>query len=677
MHQFPACFAALPDKVVMAQQKANIGKARAAEIRRGDQLIAYTMASLVVLMAIVYALTPAPEDVVSHSDPVWFAMAALAAGTVVRVYLTGRSALSRRTALILTIFEFSVLTFLIVCFAQRYSQPAAFVLKSPTFVWLFVLISLRCLRFDPIEILAAGGAAVLGWASVLVWTLMESPTGSVTRDFVAYMSGSRILIGAEIEKLIALSVFTAALAMAMHRGETFLRDLSTRTYELARTLRKEKLLIRKLEVETRERRDANARLRDALYKDALTGLGSAAWLEIQIEEISNASSRSGPLLVQIDLCQFRQFNDVLGHHHGDNILSSAARLLEARFSNRAQVFRVSSDEFALLLDGGIAQIDGDEICRELLDLFDAPLGSGSARFSGGVNIGAALATHRDGAKQLLSDASLALNAAKRRGRQHAQLYSQKQRERAETLTRIELALPKALKHKELFLGYQPIMHLKTRRLAGWEALLRWNSPELGDIAPSDFIPVLEETGRIDDIGCKIVSQAVEDAKTMSRRLGRTDLFVSVNVSAKQLNAPELLIEAVKTAAMGFPNLKLELTESCVANDPESASAVLFELKRAGALLAIDDFGTGMSSLAHIQRYPFDTLKLDKTFIQSEQHLLTRGIVQLAHAIGLSTIAEGIETQEDMIRLTEMGATYGQGYLWGRAAPVSAWLDHAF
>jgi len=661
----------------MAQQKANIGKARAAEIRRGDQLIAYTMAGLVVLMAVVYALTPAPEDVVSRSDPVWFAMAALAAGTIVRVYLTGRSALSRRTALILTIFEFSVLTFLIVFFAQRYSQPAAFVLKSPTFVWLFVLISLRSLRFDPVEILVAGGAAVLGWASVLAWTLMESPTGSVTRDFVAYMSGSRILIGAEIEKLIALSVFTAALAMAMHRGESFLRDLSARTYELAKTLRKEKLLIRKLEVETLERKDANARLRDALYKDALTGLGSAAWLEIQIEELSNSSSKSGPLLALIDLCQFRQFNDVLGHHHGDTILISAARLLETGFSDRAQVFRVSSDEFALLIDCGVSVIDGHEICSEVLELFDAPLGSGAARFSGGVNIGAAVATNRDGANQLLSNASLALNAAKRRGRQHAKVYSQKQRERVETLTRIELALPRALKHKELFLAYQPIMHLQTRRLAGWEALLRWNSPELGELAPSDFIPVLEESGRIDEIGCRIVGQAVEDAKIMSRRLGRADLFVSVNVSAKQLNSPELLVEAVKSAASDFDNLKLELTESCVANDPDAASKVLFQLQRAGALLAIDDFGTGMSSLAHLQRFPFSTMKLDKSFVQSDQDLLTRAIIQLAQSLGLTTIAEGIETREDMHRLSDMGATFGQGYLWGRAAPVAAWLDHVF
>lgn len=649
------------------------GKKRAAEVRRGDQLIAYTMAGLIVLMATVYALTPAPGDVASHTDPVWLAMAALAGGTVVRIHLTRSSALSRPAAIVLTIFEFSVLIFLIVCFAQRYSQPPAFVLKSPTFVWLFVLISLRALRFDPLEILVAGGAAVLGWLGVLAWTLMDSPTGTMTRDFVAYMTGARILVGAEIEKLIALSVFTASLAMAMNRGESFLRDLSARTHELAKTLRKEKLLIRKLEAETRERIEANARLRDALYKDTLTGAASSAWLDIKISELSNAPSRFHLALVLIDLCQFRQFNDVLGHEHGNNILISSAKLLDSRFANRAQVFRVSSDEFALLIGDAASLTECEAICGELLNLFEAPIGSDGARFSAGINIGAALATNRDEARHLLSNASLALNAAKRRGRQHSQIYSQEQRARAEALSRIELALPGALERDELYLAYQPIVHLQTRRLAGWEALLRWNSAKLGDIAPSDFVPVLEETGRINEIGRRILGQAARDAAAMSGQLGRSDLFVSVNVSAKQLNAPEPLIEAVGTALAGFPNLKLELTESCVANDPDAASEVLARLKHAGAQLAIDDFGTGMSSLAHIHRYPFDTIKLDKTFVGSEQNLLTRGIVQLAHAVRLSTIAEGIESREDMVRLRDMGATYGQGYLWGRAAPVSAWL----
>ncbi|HRI99191.1 MAG TPA: bifunctional diguanylate cyclase/phosphodiesterase [Hyphomonas sp.] len=631
------------------------------------------MAGLILLMAIVYSLSPAPGDVASHSDPVWIAMAALAAGTVVRILLTRRSALTRSVALLLTVFEFSVLIFLIVCFAQRYSQPSAFVLKSPTFVWLFVLISLRALRFDPLEILVAGGAAVMGWAVVLAWTLADSPPGTVTRDFVAYMTGSRILIGAEVEKLIALSMFTAALAMAMHRGESFLRDLWTRTHELAKTLRKEKLLIRKLEAETQERVRANTLLRDALYKDSLTGSASSAWLDLQIEERSSLTERASLLLVLIDLCQFRQFNEVLGHNQGNGILISAARLLEADYAGRAQVFRVSSDEFALLFDDEISVSDSEAVCRELLQLFELPLGTGAARFSGGVNIGAALAKNGSEAIHLRSNASLALNAAKRRGRQHSQVYSKDQRARAEALARIELALPDALKRRELFLAYQPIVHLQTRRLAGWEALLRWNSPEFGEVAPSDFIPVLEETGRIDQIGCEILGEAVRDAEAMSRQLGRSDLFVSVNVSAKQLNAPEPLISAVGEAVSRYANLKLELTESCVANDPDSASEVLFRLKRAGALLAIDDFGTGMSSLAHIHRYPFDTIKLDRTFVQSEHGQLTRGIVQLADSIRLSTIAEGIETRAQMTQMRDMGATYGQGFLWGRAAPLSSWL----
>jgi len=415
------------------------------------------------------------------------------------------------------------------------------------------------------------------------------------------------------------------------------------------------------------------------YHDTLTGLPNRALLLDRLDQAlarHHADGRPVALLL-LDLDNFKVINDSLGHQAGDALLVEVSRALRSLLGPADTVARLGGDEFVVLLP----DVDGPQHAAEVADRIAQrlrwPFTVANREVVVSTSIGVALSepgnTQPD---RLLRGADLALYTAKDSGRACHALFDPRMETSAIERLELESALRFALQRDEFQLYYQPIMHLQSGALMGWEALLRWQHPQRGPISPAVFIPVAEETGLIVPIGRWVLETACQQARTWLDRSGGHALTMSVNVSARQFQDPTLIDDiarAVETTRIPPHCLKLEITESAVMRDGEAAVRTLQQLKQLGIQLAIDDFGTGYSSLAYLKRFPVDTLKIDRSFVDGlgrEGHdtAIVRSIVALATTLELSVTAEGVETPNQQAALRGLGCDFGQGYLFGRPAP---------
>jgi EAL domain-containing protein (putative c-di-GMP-specific phosphodiesterase class I) len=281
------------------------------------------------------------------------------------------------------------------------------------------------------------------------------------------------------------------------------------------------------------------------------------------------------------------------------------------------------------------------------------------------------------AEDLLKDAELAMYHAKRTGGDRIDVFKEAMRARKSDRLSVESDLRRALERDEIMILYQPIVRLEDRAVAGFEALARWNHPKLGRLSPAEFINIAEETGLIVELGLFVLDRAARQLSTWQRTLRhREPLFASVNVSSRQLLRHDL-IQDLRTvlgrAPLARGSLKLELTESAVMENPEHAAQMLHRIRELGAGLALDDFGTGYSSLAYLQRFPFDTIKIDQSFVRMSakgtRPVILRSMIALAHDLGMDVVAEGAETDSDAVELFQLGCEYAQGFVFGE--PMSA------
>jgi diguanylate cyclase (GGDEF)-like protein/PAS domain S-box-containing protein len=423
----------------------------------------------------------------------------------------------------------------------------------------------------------------------------------------------------------------------------------------------------------------------AMTTDALTGLGNRAYLVEGIERALAAPGEQRYALLFLDLDGFKLVNDSLGHITGDRLLAGIAQRLRNALAEhaaehpgvRVYASRLGGDEFALLMSGGDS-LDpanlADRILRVISERFQF---EGRDVFTG-VSIGIAFgdpAYHS--AEEILRDADTALYRAKTRGRGRLEIFDPTMRASAMARMEMETGLRHALERNELRVYYQPKVDLRSGALIGFEALARWIHPERGLISPGEFIPVAEETGLIVPIGMWALEEGCRQmCRWIKQEPRAAELALSVNLSLRQFSQPDLC-ECIQRVLeeTGFPadRLCLEITESVLAEDMEGARATLDRLKAAGIGLKLDDFGTGYSSLSYLCRLPFDSLKIDRSFVMrmndsQETAGIIRTIVNLANDLHLDIIAEGIETRDQMIRLQELGCQYGQGFYFGR--PVS-------
>lgn len=427
---------------------------------------------------------------------------------------------------------------------------------------------------------------------------------------------------------------------------------------------------------TASRRAQDQLLSDAVH-DRVTGLPNRALLLDRIEREISAAGRK-PVntlyLMLIDLDRFKAVNDGLGHETGDGLLKIVGRRLAAIASEHDTVARMPGDQFAILFHGDRPKRDILPFTDKVRATVSKPVNMRPQEIFLTASIG--VSALREGsltAEGLVKDAAVALYEAKRRGKDTVEFFREAMRDDRTELVVLEQELRRALERNEIEVLYQPVARLADMELAGFEALVRWRHKSLGLLAPEAFLGVAETTGIIKDIGRYVLNEAGRQLGSWQRAFRPHDpLFVAVNVSSTQFLAADL-IDDVKSLLtrenLVRDTLKIEVTESVVMESPEKVIQILDRLKQMGIGLACDDFGTGYSSLSTLRRLPFDTLKIDRSFIEVESDdakaaLILESIILLAHDLGLAVVAEGIQSQDDVDRLGALACDFGQGYFIG-------------
>lgn len=433
---------------------------------------------------------------------------------------------------------------------------------------------------------------------------------------------------------------------------------------------------RRIDERTRELRQSEDKLLHEALHDTLTTLPNRVLL---IDRLGQALERTrrqlayGFAVLFLDFDGFKIINDSLGHAEGDALLVSLARRLQAAVRSMDTVSRLGGDEFVILLDNVPNEAEVvrtvERLQRELAQPFDL----NGQRVFVTASIGLVLSAqhHYQTPDEILRDADTAMYQAKASGKARYMVFDDSMRKQVIARLTVESELREAIERQEFSLHYQPILDLRTQQVAGFEALLRWQHPTRGFVSPMEFIPVAEETGLIVPIGRWVLREAVRQmAEWHQRSTSNQKLTISVNLSARQFKQTRLADEvSLALAETNLPAkaLKLEITESAFMEEAEAAVYTLNRLRALGVQVQIDDFGTGYSSLSYLHRFPIDTLKVDRSFIsrmgQEGQHSeIVRTIVTLAHDLGMTVIAEGVETAEQLEHVKQMACELGQGYL---------------
>jgi len=421
-------------------------------------------------------------------------------------------------------------------------------------------------------------------------------------------------------------------------------------------------------------------LHDAVH-DNLTGLPNRQLYLDRLEAVlafAKADPTVKPTVLVIDLDRFKQVNDSVGMAVGDSILLTLARRLGRLLKPQDTLARLAGDQFSLILMSEKEPARVIAFAETLRKALRAPITFNEREIFLTASVGIALADgqpHRN--EEVLKDAELAMYHAKRIGGDRIEVFKPAMRARKTDRLTLESDLRRAIEREEITILYQPIIRLEDRSVAGFEALARWDHPKMGRMSPSEFISIAEEIGLIVDLGLFMLERTARQLGIWQRAVrGRAPLFASVNVSSRQLLRHDLIHDlrtVLARSGLVRGTLKLELTESLVMENPELAAQMLHRMKELGAGLALDDFGTGHSSLSYLQRFPFDTIKIDQSFVRTtskgKRPVILRSIISLAHDLGMEVVAEGAETDSDAVELYQLGCEYAQGYVFGE--PMSA------
>jgi diguanylate cyclase (GGDEF)-like protein/PAS domain S-box-containing protein len=436
-----------------------------------------------------------------------------------------------------------------------------------------------------------------------------------------------------------------------------------------------------------ERRALRERLAYAAIHDPLTGLPNRELFMDRLEMTLRRATRGERqvAVMFLDLDRFKLINDSLGHDVGDRILCTVADRLSRVMRGSDTLARFGGDEFTVLCDDVSDETDALEVAQRLVRAMGEPLALPGGEIFVSLSVGIALSGEvaQSGA-ELLRNADVAMYRAKARGPSRIEIYTTDNEQQVVSRLRTSNELHRALERDELELHYQPVVDLQTQTLVGMEALVRWQHPTRGLLLPYEFIALAEDSGLIVPLGAWVLNEACrQTAQWASLRPGAEDdaagLNISVNVSALQLaepGFPRQVAEAIETSGIHPDRLWLEITESALMRDADDAVVILQSLRDLGLHVEIDDFGTGYSSLSYLQRFPVETLKIDRSFVddldqRSENAAIVRAILGLGDSLGLSIIAEGVERPVQATRLLALGCQLAQGYLFGRPLPADA------
>lgn len=474
-----------------------------------------------------------------------------------------------------------------------------------------------------------------------------------------------------------MPLLTAVLILSIALAIVFQQQARVTTRALRRKSQE-------LEREADERRVAQERLDMLAYFDVLTGLPNRlSFAEDFAAAMQDADREKAKVVVLfIDLDRFKTINDSLGHGAGDSLLRLVGARLHACLRGEDVISRFGGDEFVITLPHVRATRTAERVAERLLESLNGPIDIGPAEVYVTASIG--IAVYPDDERSMdgiLRNADTAMYHAKEQGGNRYQFYNREQTTRVVERLRTDTRLRQALERDEFVLHYQPIVDLRTEKLSGVEALLRWKDAERGLVDPGTFIPLAEDTGLIVAIGEHVLTRACAQVRSW-QRAGLGALHLSVNVSARQVQRAvigHVVRHALKDTGLQARLLHLEITENTLLVLSEEARTDLRGLKATGVQLVLDDFGTGYSSLSYLTQLPFDSLKIDRSFVQnipegSSERQIAQAIIGLAHGLNLTVTAEGIETAAQLAFLRDHGCTFGQGYLLGRPMAADVFED---
>jgi diguanylate cyclase (GGDEF)-like protein len=408
--------------------------------------------------------------------------------------------------------------------------------------------------------------------------------------------------------------------------------------------------------------------------DALTNLPNLLFFREKMDNrLAHLSRNQKFAVLYLDLDRFKNVNDMLGHPFGDTLLRQVAERMSGCLREGDTIARLGGDEFAILQGSFKKPNDAIALAARLIELVSAPFDLDGNQVVIGVSIGIAVApTDAADTDRLLKNADIALYRAKVDGRGTYRFFELGMDALLQARRTLELDLRKALVNGEFELYYQPLVNLEKQEISGFEALIRWNHPERGQVAPLDFIPLAEETGLIVPIGEWVLRQACAEAVKWPG-----EVSIAVNLSPAQFkmhNLSQMVMSALAQSGLPAQRLELEITESVLMVDNESTLATLHQLHNLGVRISMDDFGTGYSSLSYLRSFPFDKIKIDQSFVRDlasnvDSKAIIRAVTALGSSLGMKTIGEGVETQEQLEYLEQEGCTEGQGYFFSKPKPA--------
>jgi diguanylate cyclase (GGDEF)-like protein/PAS domain S-box-containing protein len=427
--------------------------------------------------------------------------------------------------------------------------------------------------------------------------------------------------------------------------------------------------------EITERKQAEEQIAHMARHDALTDLPNRVLLRERLEHELKRVKRGECLAVLcLDLDHFKGVNDTLGHPIGDELLKVVSERLRRCTREPDTIARLGGDEFAIIMTAMQQPADAAALCRRVRESITKPFNLDGHQIIADISIGISIAPYDAAeADQLLKNADMALYGAKADGRGTFRFFEPEMDARMKARRDLEMSLRNALANNEFELYYQPLVNLQSNEITAFEALLRWHHPTRGTISPADFIPIAEETGLIVPVGEWVIRRACEETANWPN-----EMKVAVNLSPSQLksrNLVSVVMSALAHSGMPANRLQIEITETVLMQNTFSTLATLHELRKLGVQIAMDDFGTGYSSLSYLRSFPFDKIKIDRSFIQdlangAEPFAIVRAVTGLANNLSIISTAEGVETQQQLEALQTVGCTEMQGYLFSKARPAS-------
>jgi diguanylate cyclase (GGDEF)-like protein len=421
------------------------------------------------------------------------------------------------------------------------------------------------------------------------------------------------------------------------------------------------------------RRRADAQIAHMAHYDALTDLPNRVLFREHLVKALENVDRGKFAVLCIDLDRFKEVNDTLGHSAGDALLRAVADRLQASARSADLVARLGGDEFAIVQARAEQPFSATALATRLIAEIAKPFEIDGNQVVIGACVGISIAPNDgDEPDKLLKSADMALYRAKSDGRDSYRFFEPDMDAKMQLRRKMEIDLRRALTHGEFEVYYQPLITLETEKISGFEALLRWHHPERGMVPPLEFIPVAEEIGLIGQIGAWVLRRACLEAATWP-----DDIHIAVNFSPAQFKHRTIVLDVIAAlGASGLPahRLEVEITEAVLLQDTKSNVDILDELRNLGVQISIDDFGTGYSSLAYFQKFPFDKIKIDRSFVSDlrrpQSIAIIRAVMGLGNSLGMKTTAEGVETEEQLQTLREEGCTEVQGYLFSRPVPAA-------